>query len=56
MHSHMHTPCMPPTPNRTMRIPDDVWNAAQATAREQGTNITAVLTQMLRRYVKKGSL
>lgn len=39
-----------------MRIPDDPWNAAKATAEAQGTNVTAVVTQLLRNFVKRGKL
>jgi len=38
---------------RSLRIPDDVWTAAVAKAREEGTTVTAVVVAALRRYLKK---
>jgi hypothetical protein len=36
---------------RSLRIPDDVWQAALAKARTEGTTLTAVVVAALRRYV-----
>jgi len=38
---------------RAMRIPDDVWHAAVAKARAEGTTVTAVVVAALRRYLKR---
>ena len=38
---------------RSMRIPDDVWTAAVAKARAEGTTVTAIVTAALRKYVKR---
>lgn len=41
------------TPRRTVRIPDEVWSAAVAKARAEGTTVTAVVIAALRRYLKR---
>ena len=38
---------------RSLRIPDDVWNAAVAKAKVEGTTVTAVVVAALRRYLKR---
>ncbi len=43
-------PNAPKTPLRSMRIPDDEWNAAGEAARANGTNLTAVIRAALRDY------
>lgn len=43
-------PNQPKTPLRSMRIPDDVWAAAQKRAAERGETVTAVIVRALRRY------
>jgi hypothetical protein len=37
---------------RSLRIPTDLWEAAVAKARAEGTTVTAVVVAALRRYVK----
>jgi NRPS condensation-like uncharacterized protein len=44
---------MPETTPRAIRVPDDVWRAAIAKAREEGTTVTAVVLAALRRFIKK---
>lgn len=39
------------TPRRTLRIPDDEWNAGQAKAEDEGDNLTAVLRRLLAGYL-----
>jgi len=41
-----------PTPIRTVRVPDDVWQAAQERAAEKGESVSAVIVRALRRYGK----
>lgn len=41
-----------PTPLRSLRVPDDLWQAAVMRADEQGTTVTAVLLDALRAFVK----
>jgi hypothetical protein len=38
---------------RSLRIPEDVWTAAVAKARTEGTTVTAVVTAALRRYLAR---
>ena len=38
---------------RSLRIPDDVWLAAVAKAKDEGTTVTAVVIAALRRYLKR---
>lgn len=42
-----------PTPLRSVRIPDDVWQAAQSKAEREGTTVTAVVLAALQRYVRR---
>ena len=36
---------------RSLRIPADVWDAAVAKAREEGTTVTAVVLAALREFI-----
>lgn len=38
------------TPNRNLRVPDEIWEPALANAQADGTTITNVLTRYLQRY------
>jgi hypothetical protein len=38
---------------RSLRIPDDVWHAAVAKAKAEGTTVTAVVVTALRRYLTR---
>lgn len=40
------------TPNRTVRIDDELWNAAMAKADERGEPVSDVIRRALERYVK----
>ncbi len=44
---------MNPTPIRTVRVPDDVWQSAQERAAEKGETVSAVIVRALKRYGKK---
>lgn len=46
-------PNTPGTPRRTIRVPDELWDAAQAKAEERGENLSDVLRKALERYVKR---
>lgn len=35
---------------RAVRVPDDLWKAAQAKAAAEGTSVSAVLNEALRAY------
>lgn len=37
-------------PNRSIRIPDDEWQAAQEAARANGETVSEVVRRALRRY------
>lgn len=43
------------TPARSVRIPEELWRAAQAAAEGQGVTVTDVIATALRRYVKRHS-
>jgi predicted HicB family RNase H-like nuclease len=39
------------TPGRNIRVPDNVWKAAQAKAKAEERSLTDVIVAYLRRYV-----
>lgn len=41
------------TPHRTIRVPDEVWEAALRKAEQEGTNLTTVIVSHLKDYAKK---
>jgi len=41
------------TPPRSIRVPDDVWDAARQKAAERGETISQVVVDALRRYVRR---
>lgn len=41
-------------PLRSVRIPDDIWQAAQAAAAERGESVSEVIRRALRRYAQTG--
>jgi predicted HicB family RNase H-like nuclease len=43
------------TPNRTVRVPDQVWNEAKEKAEAEGTSVSDVVNDCLRRYLRKKS-
>ncbi|HET7689584.1 MAG TPA: hypothetical protein VFK41_04340 [Nocardioidaceae bacterium] len=45
-------PNQPKTPNRTIRVPDEVWEAARRVAADKGETITEVIVRALKRYVR----
>lgn len=47
-------PNAPKTPHRTVRVPDDLWQAAQERAAQEGQTMTEVVIGCLRRYVAAG--
>lgn len=40
-----------PTPQRTIRMPDDLWEALQETARAEGADASTVIRRLVRQYV-----
>ena len=45
-------PDAPKTPQRAVRIDDELWKAAQEKARQEGRTVSDVIRDRLRRYVK----
>ena len=41
------------TPPRSIRIPEDVWQAAKEAAKERGETVTDAVVRYLRRYGTK---
>ena len=41
------------TPRRTVRVPDDVWAAAQAKAEDRGEILSDVIREALVRYARR---
>ena len=41
------------TPPRSIRVDDELWAAAKATAEAEGKTLTDVITAYLRRYAKR---
>ena len=46
-------PNTPGTPRRTIRVPDPLWEAAAEKAKEEGTDVSAVIRKALERFVKR---
>jgi len=46
-------PNAPKTPIRGVRVPDELWTAAQAKAKERGEDLSTVIRSALERYVKR---
>jgi antitoxin component of RelBE/YafQ-DinJ toxin-antitoxin module len=46
-------PDQPKTPLRSVRVPDDVWQAAQARAAEKGESVSDVVRRALTRYARR---
>ncbi|ROR97814.1 hypothetical protein EDD28_2423 [Salana multivorans] len=40
------------TPPRSIRVPDEVWDAAKAEAERRGETVTDAVLRFLRRYSK----
>lgn len=46
-------PNQPATPTRTVRVPDELWQAAMRVAHDRGETVTAVIIRALVRYVRE---
>ena len=46
-------PNQPKTPQRAVRVPDDLWRAARAVAKSRGEALSDVIRDALREYVKR---
>lgn len=49
----VRVPNTPGTPRRTIRVPDALWDAAQAKAVERGENLSDAIRKALERYVRR---
>jgi hypothetical protein len=49
----MARPATGKTPLRNIRVPDELWNAAMAEAKEEGRSLTGVIIGDLHRYVNR---
>ena len=49
-------PNQPATPNRTVRVPDEVWEAAKRVAADRDETLTEVIIRALVRYVREHPL
>lgn len=45
-------PNKPATPKHGVRVPDDLWQAVKAKAKERGETITDVVVRALKRYLR----
>lgn len=45
-------PNQPKTPARSVRVPDELWDAVKAQAEQRGETVTDAVVRALRRYVK----
>lgn len=45
-------PNQPATPTRTVRVPDELWEAALRVARDNGETVADVIRRALTRYVR----
>lgn len=46
-------PDKPRTPHRTIRVPDDLWDAAMRVAHDRGESLSDVIRDCIRDYVRK---
>lgn len=45
-------PNQPKTPQRSVRVPDEVWEAAKQRAEDEGSTLSEVMRQVLEAYGK----
>jgi NRPS condensation-like uncharacterized protein len=45
-------PNQPKTPARSVRVPEDLWQAAKDRAEQQGETVTDVILRALKRYTR----
>jgi hypothetical protein len=45
-------PNQPATPTHTVRVDDDLWNAALTKAHDEGTTLTDVIVRALKAYLR----
>lgn len=52
MESSRGVPNQPQTPGRSVRVPDDLWEAVRRIADSEGVTMTEIVIRALRRYVR----
>lgn len=45
-------PNKPATPHRTIRVPDELWQAVKRKAADRGETVTDVILRALKRYLR----
>lgn len=50
--SVLAVPNQPATPTRTVRVPDELWEAALRIAHDRGETVSEVVRRALERYVR----
>jgi LDH2 family malate/lactate/ureidoglycolate dehydrogenase len=45
-------PNMPATPNRTIRVPDEIWQPAMTKAHDEGLTLTEVIVKALVNFLR----
>lgn len=45
-------PNQPATPHRTVRVPDELWEAVQRKAEAEGVTVTEVILKALERFLR----
>ena len=45
-------PNQPKTPKRSVRVPQELWDAVKAKAKERGETVTDVVIRALQRYLR----
>jgi LDH2 family malate/lactate/ureidoglycolate dehydrogenase len=48
----MVSPNQPATPTHSIRIPDEIWDAAVKKAADEGTTVTEVVLKALKRFLR----
>lgn len=49
----LRVPNQPATPHRTLRIPDELWDAVKRKAADEDTTVTDVVIRLLTRWVNE---
>lgn len=45
-------PNQPATPHRTVRVPDELWDAVKVKAEAEGVTVTEVIIKALERFLR----
>lgn len=55
-YAFVYVACMTTKRNRVVRVDDATWDAAKATAQQQGTTVSKVIRDLLARYARAGGI